>query len=120
MRGRDRLRVRERFSATNFSQGCISKRTGEQVGEERCHDERGMEEIIEVVRSNCQDVLVQERCFWADGGAERRWLCGARECSMISTIVKPLSAQKFCVADQLACVSRCQPQHVFFLFGLFD
>ena len=26
-------------------------------------------------------------------GRERFWLCGARECSMISTIVKPLSAQ---------------------------
>ena len=35
------------------------------------------------------------------------WLCGARECSMISTNVKPLSAQVFCLANQPACMSRC-------------
>ena len=38
------------------------------------------------------------------------WLCGARECTMISTIVKPLSAQMFCSASQLACVSCCLQQ----------
>ena len=40
------------------------------------------------------------------------WLCDARDCSMISTIVKPLSAQMFCFANQLACVSRRGPQEV--------
>ena len=34
------------------------------------------------------------------------WLCGARECSMINTIVKPLSAQVFCVANRVARHSR--------------
>ena len=32
------------------------------------------------------------------------WLCDTREYSIISTIVKPVSAQVFCVANQLACV----------------
>ena len=41
-RGRDRLRVRWLFSQNNFSQGCSSKRTGEQLDEERCHGERVM------------------------------------------------------------------------------
>ena len=35
------------------------------------------------------------------------WICDARECSMVSTIFKPLLAQVFCFANQLACVSRC-------------
>ena len=38
--------------------------------------------------------------------------CGARECSMINTMVKLLSAQVFCLGNQLACVSRCPPQQV--------
>ena len=36
-------------------------------------------------------------------------VCGARELSMISTIVKPLSAQKCCCINQIPCVSRCPP-----------
>ena len=40
LHGRDRLRARWRFSRTNFSQVCISKRMGEQLDEERCRDER--------------------------------------------------------------------------------
>ena len=43
------------------------------------------------------------------------WLCGARECSMISTIVKLLLAQPFCITNQLACVSRCLPQITFLI-----
>ena len=46
------------------------------------------------------------------------WLCGAREYSMISTIVKLLSAQMICIANQLACVSRCLPQQVLSLLWL--
>ena len=38
-----------------FFQGCISERTGEQLDEERCHDERVME-IIKVVRSNPREM----------------------------------------------------------------
>ena len=43
-----------------FSQVCTSKRTGEQLDEER-HEVCVTEVIIEVVRSNPQDMPVQER-----------------------------------------------------------
>ena len=41
-----------------------------------------------------------------------KWLCDAGECSMNSAIVSLLSAQMFCSAKQLACVSCRLPQKV--------
>ena len=50
-------------ATTAISQAKWSKLTGEQLDEEGSQDERVMEEIIGVMRSNHQDMLVQERVF---------------------------------------------------------
>ena len=81
-----------------------------------------------VRRTTSSDRLrdVPDRLEEFSGGSADRdsWLCGARECSMISTIVKPLSAQVFCVANQLACVSGLLPQQgvskVLSIYSLMD
>ena len=43
-----------RDGMTDISQEHISKRTGEQLDEERCHVERFMEDLFKVARSNLQ------------------------------------------------------------------
>ena len=50
-------------------------------------------------------VTHQSRC-WPSPSS---W-CGASECSMVSTVVKPLSATLFSATNQFACMSRCLPQ----------
>ena len=95
-------------SVSRVSKGYISLHTSELARTHSTHSTFAHASSIHWCRS--QLLLLLRRV--AQLLPISTWLCGARECSMISTVVKPLSAQVSCFANQLARVSRRLPQQV--------